>query len=66
MTLSAVDLIFPIAAAVKVLRSGGLYLNNQKITDKAYKLEESDVLEKRVCVLRTGKSDYRIVVLETK
>ncbi|KAI9594244.1 hypothetical protein BDF19DRAFT_471638 [Syncephalis fuscata] len=54
------------SAAIKLLHSGGLYLNNKKITNKADKLSETELLDGRVCVLRTGKSNYRIVVLENK
>ncbi|KAI8056691.1 hypothetical protein BDF22DRAFT_725121 [Syncephalis plumigaleata] len=52
------------SAANKLIQSGGLYLNNRKISDIKYKVTNTDLLDDRVCVLRTGKSNYRIIAVE--
>ncbi|CAG8561802.1 6630_t:CDS:2 [Acaulospora colombiana] len=47
--------------ANKLIKSGGLYLNNERIGDPQYKLVEEDLLEGMLFVFRTGKSNYRLV-----
>lgn len=41
--------------------SGGLYLNNERVSDFRQKVAEQDLLDGLVCVLRTGKSNYWLV-----
>ncbi|RUP49362.1 putative tyrosine-tRNA ligase [Jimgerdemannia flammicorona] len=47
--------------AQKLVKSGGLYLNNQRVLDMRQKIGEQDLLDGMVCVFRTGKSSYRLV-----
>ncbi|RUS20896.1 tyrosine-tRNA ligase [Endogone sp. FLAS-F59071] len=47
--------------AQKLIKSGGLYLNNERVSDLRQKVTEQDLLDGLVCVLRTGKSSYRLV-----
>lgn len=48
------------AAARKLRDAGGVYLNKSKVTDN-YLLSEKDLIEGSVCLLRTGKGNYRVV-----
>jgi len=47
--------------ANKLIRVGGLYLNNQRIIEHQYIVIEKDLLDGIVCVMRTGKSDYHLI-----
>ena len=51
----------PIAEAKKLVKAGGFYINNVKVTDVTYKLSEQDWIDGAVCVLRSGKSNYKLV-----
>ncbi|RKP06170.1 tyrosine-tRNA ligase [Thamnocephalis sphaerospora] len=50
--------------ATKLLKAGGFYLNHQRITDGSRLLAANDLIDGAVCVLRTGKTNYRIVHVE--
>ncbi|RKP25763.1 hypothetical protein SYNPS1DRAFT_22336 [Syncephalis pseudoplumigaleata] len=56
------QLVRMIASAHKLIQSGGLYLNHRKITDARHKITHTDLLDGHVCVVRTGKSNYHIIV----
>ncbi|CAG8465744.1 12008_t:CDS:2 [Ambispora gerdemannii] len=45
----------------KFIKNGGLYLNNQRVTDPFYKICEKDLIDGLVCVFRLGKSNYRLL-----
>ncbi|KAF9579452.1 tyrosyl-tRNA synthetase [Lunasporangiospora selenospora] len=47
--------------AKKLIKSGGLYINNVKVTDAGYKISEQDWIDSTVCVLRSGKSNYKLL-----
>ncbi|KAF9204052.1 tyrosyl-tRNA synthetase [Haplosporangium sp. Z 27] len=47
--------------AKKLVKSGGFYINNVKITDASYRIAEKDWIDGAVCVLRSGKSNYKLV-----
>ncbi|CAO3673440.1 unnamed protein product [Umbelopsis vinacea] len=47
--------------AQKLIKSGGIYLNNVKITDPRAKIQQSDLLNDKLCVLRIGKSSYHML-----
>ncbi|RHZ74049.1 hypothetical protein Glove_227g23 [Diversispora epigaea] len=47
--------------ANKLIKSGGFYLNNERVKDPQHKLVESDLLDGILCIFRTGKSNYRLV-----
>ncbi len=47
--------------ANKLIKVGGLYLNNQRINEPHRKVIENDLLDGIVCVLRTGKSNYHLI-----
>lgn len=50
-----------VGAARRTLKSGGLYLNNQKITDGEARLASSDLLPRRIALLRKGKKNLAVV-----
>ncbi|ORZ35698.1 tyrosyl-tRNA synthetase [Catenaria anguillulae PL171] len=48
--------------AIKLAKKGGLYLNQDRITDaQAQKLTRADLIGGQLCLLRTGKSNYWIL-----
>lgn len=53
------------SAARKLIASGGLYFGDVKITDANFIIQSTSpaIVENRVCLFRSGKSNYRIVEL---
>lgn len=49
--------------AKSLIKSGGLYLNNQKITDVNREISTDDLLYNKYILLRKGKSNYFIFKL---
>jgi tyrosyl-tRNA synthetase len=49
------------SAARRIVKEGGAYLNNQKITDEGFILEKSHFLCGKVALLRKGKRDLAAV-----
>ncbi len=47
--------------AKKIIKSGGAYLNNQRISDIGYTLGISDLASQTVMILRTGKKKYHLL-----
>lgn len=47
--------------AQKKIKAGGFYLNNVRVTDTRKTIEESDLIDGKVCILRVGKSSYFLV-----
>jgi tyrosyl-tRNA synthetase len=52
------------AETQKLIKSGGVYLNNVKISDPRFKIQESDLLNGKLCVLRIGKTSYHMLHLQ--
>jgi tyrosyl-tRNA synthetase len=50
-----------IADAQKKIKAGGFYLNNQRVTNVKQTIEEADLIDGKVCVLRVGKSSYYLI-----
>ncbi|KAJ2960118.1 hypothetical protein NQZ79_g4477 [Umbelopsis isabellina] len=48
----------------KLIKAGGVYLNNVKISDPRFKIQESDLLSGKLCVLRIGKTSYHLLHLQ--
>ena len=48
----------------KLLKSGGLYINNIKIMEDRFVTVEEDFLYGRYCLLRKGKKDYRLLSIK--
>ncbi|KAF9971710.1 tyrosyl-tRNA synthetase [Actinomortierella ambigua] len=53
--------IVVVAEAKKLVKSGGLYINNVKVNDPNYKITDKDWIDGLVCILRSGKSNYKIL-----
>lgn len=51
--------------ARRLIRNGGLYLNNQKIEDENFILSEQDLLEHRILLLAAGKKNKMIVRMKS-
>ncbi|KAF9940438.1 tyrosyl-tRNA synthetase [Modicella reniformis] len=47
--------------AKKLVKSGGFYINNVKVTDPTYRMADKDWIDGAVCVLRSGKSNYKLI-----
>jgi tyrosyl-tRNA synthetase len=43
------------------MKAGGFYLNNTRVTDTKKIIEESDLIDGKVCILRVGKSSYYLI-----
>jgi tyrosyl-tRNA synthetase len=52
------------SAARRIVKEGGAYLNNQKVSDETFTLEKSHFLHGKVALLRKGKRDLAAVWLE--
>lgn len=51
------------SAARRIVKEGGAYLNNEKITDEGFTLEKGHFLHGKVALLRKGKRDLAAVWL---
>ncbi|KAI8970239.1 putative tyrosine-tRNA ligase [Mycotypha africana] len=47
--------------AQKKMKSGGLYFNNQRVSDYKQTVMETDLIDGKVCVLRVGKASYFLI-----
>lgn len=47
--------------ARRLIRSGGVYLNNVRVTDESKAVTMDDCIDGRLLVLRKGKKNYRLV-----
>lgn len=44
----------------RLVKNGGLYLNNERVSDENLKLNENHLLGGKLLVIRLGKKDYRL------
>ncbi|ORX83008.1 tyrosine-tRNA ligase [Basidiobolus meristosporus CBS 931.73] len=44
--------------ATRLIKAGGMYINGERITDPKQKLQSADLMEEKLIVLRSGKSNY--------
>jgi tyrosyl-tRNA synthetase len=49
------------SAARRIVKEGGAYLNNQKVSDEGFTPQKSDFLHGKVALLRKGKRDLAAV-----
>jgi len=53
----------PTKAEIKrLIDSGGLYVNNTRVTDKQYRIRKEDIVDEKFLLLRSGKKNYKIVL----
>jgi tyrosyl-tRNA synthetase len=60
--MTAASLVDSKSAARRIIKEGGAYLNNAKISDEATMITVSDLLHGEVALLRKGKRDLMAVV----
>ena len=60
--MTAASLVDSKSAARRIIKEGGAYLNNAKISDEATMITASDLLHGEVALLRKGKRDLMAVV----
>ncbi len=51
--------------ATRLIRSGGVYVNNRRITDERARLRSDDAIEGRLFVLRKGQKQNHVVRVES-
>lgn len=56
--LSATGLVASKSAARRAIKEGGVYVNNQRVTDEAWQPAPSDLLHGKYLVLRKGKKNF--------
>ena len=47
--------------AKRMIKNGGLYVNNDRVTDEGAKLTESALTSERIAVIRKGKKNYHLL-----
>ncbi len=50
--------------ARRLVQGGGIYLDNERVSDESIKVRDTKLLEKGFIVLRSGKKNYHIVRVE--
>ena len=50
--------------ARRLVKNGGLYLNNNRVTDLDLVVKDSDIVDGKLVVLRSGKRNYFLVEIE--
>jgi tyrosyl-tRNA synthetase len=61
--LATVKLVPSKSEAMRLLKSGGVYVNNVRATDERARLTSADAIGGRLFVLRKGRKDQHIVKL---
>ena len=61
--LATVKLVASRSEAVRLLKSGGVYVNNVRATDERARLTTADAIGGTLFVLRKGRKDHHIVKL---
>lgn len=56
--LAQTNLVESLSAARRAVKEGGAYLNNERVSDPAYRPAEGDFLHGRFLVLRRGKKSF--------
>ena len=52
--------------AVKLIKNGGAYLNNKKVTDPNYLINESDIIGKKFLLFSSGKKKKILIEIFSK
>ncbi len=51
-------------AAKRLVRDGGVYVNNRRVADERYRVKAAELLDGRVLILRKGQKKYHVVTAE--
>ena len=62
--LTTVKLAPSKAEAVRLVKGGGVYVNNVRATDERARLTEADAIARQLFILRKGRKDYHLVKLQ--
>ena len=62
--LATVKLVASKSEAVRLLKSGGVYVNNVRAADEKARLTAADAIGGQLFVLRKGRKDHHIVKLQ--
>jgi tyrosyl-tRNA synthetase len=49
--------------AKRLADTGGLYVNNKPVSGVSAVIQESDLIDSKVVLLRSGKKNYKLVML---
>ena len=52
------------SSARRTIASGGVYLNNEKVTDEDYTISPTDLLGEKILLIRKGKRNLAVVEIE--
>jgi tyrosyl-tRNA synthetase len=52
--------------ATRLIRGGGVYVNNRRVTDERARLRHGDAIEGRLFVLRKGAKQNHVVKIEAR
>jgi tyrosyl-tRNA synthetase len=63
--LATVKLVPSKSEAVRLLKSGGVYVNNVRVSDERARLTPGDAIAGRLFVLRKGRKDHHLVKLQS-
>jgi tyrosyl-tRNA synthetase len=63
MFASLTWLVTTAAEAHRLVKAGGLYLNNKPVAYADYTLNQSDLIDGRVAILRAGRAKHLILML---
>ena len=59
--LAATGVVDSKSAARRIVKEGGAYLNNEKVSEEGFTPQKSDFLHGKVALLRKGKRDLAAV-----
>ena len=59
--LASTNIIESSTAAKKLIRSGGLYINQTRVSDLNHIVSDKDFIDGRVMIVRRGKSSFSLV-----
>jgi len=62
--LATVKLVPSKSEAMRLLKSGGVYVNNVRAADEKVRLTTADAIDGTLFVLRKGRKDHHIVKLQ--
>jgi tyrosyl-tRNA synthetase len=55
---------YSIADGKRLINSGGMYINKQRVQSSTHTVGESDLIGAgSICILRTGKKNYHLIHL---
>ena len=62
--LASTGLVSSKSEATRLIRSGGIYVNNRRVTEDRARLTVADAVEGRLLILRKGQRQHHLVKFE--